>query len=93
MNVKKLRIHSLGYYGFGKFLINYLKNAGIDTRCVHCVDYLISMVAVTKNGRRLNLTGVQPMGDPACALAPSYQEHPMTANGKQALEAKFTSQV
>lgn len=54
MNVKKLGIHSLvasavGEDGLGTFLINHLRNAGIDTRCVQQVDDSTSMVVVTKS--------------------------------------------
>jgi sugar/nucleoside kinase (ribokinase family) len=54
MNVKKLGIHSLvassvGEDGLGKFLINHLHQAGIDTSCVQEVDYSTSMVVVSKS--------------------------------------------
>ncbi|MDR4945220.1 carbohydrate kinase family protein [Neobacillus cucumis] len=54
MNVKKLGICSrvasaVGKDGLGKFLINHLHNAGIDTRGVQEVDYATSMVLVTKS--------------------------------------------
>lgn len=54
MNVKKLGINSLiasavGEDGLGKFLINHLHNADIDTCCVQQVDFSTSMVVVTKS--------------------------------------------
>lgn len=54
MNVRKLGIRSLlasavGKDGLGKFLINHLLHAGIDTTCVQQVDYSTSMVVVTKS--------------------------------------------
>jgi fructokinase len=54
MNVKKLGIRSLvasavGKDGLGKFLINHLQEAGIDTSCVQQVDDSTSMVVVTKS--------------------------------------------
>lgn len=54
MNVKKLGIHSqvaaaVGEDGLGTFLINHLRNAGIDTSCVQRVDDSTSMVVVTKS--------------------------------------------
>lgn len=54
MNVRKLGIHSLvasavGDDGLGTFLINHLRNAGIDTSCVQRVDDSTSMVVLTKS--------------------------------------------
>lgn len=54
MNVKKLGSQSLvasavGEDGFGKFLINHLINAGIDTSLVQQVKDSTSMVVVTKS--------------------------------------------
>jgi sugar/nucleoside kinase (ribokinase family) len=54
MNVKKLGISSqvasaVGEDGFGKFLINHLHNAGIDTSLVQQVKDSTSMVVVTKS--------------------------------------------
>lgn len=54
MNTKKLGIQSLvasavGEDGLGTFLINHLKNEGIDTSCVQQVEYSTSMVVVTKS--------------------------------------------
>ena len=54
MNTKKLGIHSLvasavGKDGFGTFLINHLKNAGMDTSCVQQAEDSTSMVVVTKS--------------------------------------------
>ncbi|MCM8711576.1 sugar kinase [Clostridium sp. SYSU_GA19001] len=54
MNVKKLGINSLvasavGKDGFGRFLINHLKQFNIDTGCIQQVDYSTSMVVVTKS--------------------------------------------
>jgi fructokinase len=54
MNTKKLGIHSLiasavGKDGLGKFLVNRLEKASIDSSCVESVDYSTSMVLVTKS--------------------------------------------
>lgn len=54
MNTKKLGINSLvasavGNDGLGKFLVNHLSDAGIDTSCIDTVDYATSMVLVTKS--------------------------------------------
>ncbi|WNF38485.1 PfkB family carbohydrate kinase [Bacillaceae bacterium IKA-2] len=54
MNVKKLGSNSqvaaaVGNDGFGKFLINQLTNASIDTNCIQQFDYATSMVVVTKS--------------------------------------------
>ncbi|MFN7252651.1 MAG: carbohydrate kinase family protein [Anaerobacillus sp.] len=54
MNVKKLGISSLvasavGNDGLGKFLLEHLHGANINTRCVQEVDYATSMVLVTKS--------------------------------------------
>lgn len=54
MNVKKLGIDSLvvsvvGQDGLGKFLINHLQRANIETEYVQQVDYATSMVVVTKS--------------------------------------------
>ncbi len=54
MNTKKLGIRSLvasavGKDGFGTFLTNHLKNAGMDTSCVQQAEASTSMVVVTKS--------------------------------------------
>jgi sugar/nucleoside kinase (ribokinase family) len=54
MNVSKLGIRPLvascvGEDGFGSFLIEQLRMAGIDTRCVQQTDCSTSMVVVTKS--------------------------------------------
>lgn len=55
MNAKKLGIQAIvasavGGDGLGSYLINELKNAGIDTGCVQrLADYSTSMVVVTKS--------------------------------------------
>lgn len=54
MNVKKLGINSLvasavGQDGLGRFLINHLHNADMDTSCLQQVNYSTSMVLVTKS--------------------------------------------
>ncbi|MFD2662750.1 carbohydrate kinase family protein [Paenibacillus thailandensis] len=54
MNAKKLGIRplvaaSVGEDGFGKYLIERLREAGIDTDCVQSVDHSTSMVVVTKS--------------------------------------------
>ncbi|MBD8069606.1 carbohydrate kinase family protein [Bacillus sp. PS06] len=54
MNVKKLGINSLvassvGRDTLGSFLINELKVARIDTKCVQTVEYATSMVLVNKS--------------------------------------------
>jgi len=54
MNVKKLGANSLvasaiGEDGLGKFLINNLKNANMDTSYIQELDYATSMVLVTKS--------------------------------------------
>lgn len=54
MNAHKLGIRSLvasavGNDGMGKFLMNHLHTAGIDTRCIQQVDHSTSMVVVTKS--------------------------------------------
>lgn len=54
MNVKRLGINPLiasavGEDGLGKFLINYLNNANINTRCIQQVEYSTSIVLVTKS--------------------------------------------
>lgn len=54
MNTKKLGVNSLvasavGNDGLGKFLINHLEIAGIDSSCVEKNDYSTSMVMVTKS--------------------------------------------
>jgi fructokinase len=54
MNTKRLGIHSLvasavGRDGLGNFLVNHLKEAGIDTDCIDRIDYSTSMVMVTKS--------------------------------------------
>jgi fructokinase len=54
MNVRKLGIHSLvasavGMDGLGTFLINHIRNAGIDTSCVQRIDNSTSMVVITKS--------------------------------------------
>jgi sugar/nucleoside kinase (ribokinase family) len=54
MNVKKLGISSfiasaVGKDGLGKFLINHLHEANLNTDCVQEVDYATSMVLVTKS--------------------------------------------
>lgn len=54
MNVKKLGIRSVvasavGEDGMGRFLLEHLRNAGIDTGCVQQVGHSTSMVVVTKS--------------------------------------------
>ncbi|GFZ31091.1 fructokinase [Clostridium zeae] len=54
MNTKMLGINSLvasavGNDGLGKFLINHIKNAGINTSYIDIVEYSTSMVLVTKS--------------------------------------------
>lgn len=54
MNVKKLGIDSIvasavGQDALGKFLINHLHDAKMDTNCIQEVDYSTSMVLVTKS--------------------------------------------
>lgn len=54
MNVKKLGISSIvaaavGRDGLGKFLINHLDNAKVDTTCIQLTNYSTSMVLVTKS--------------------------------------------
>jgi fructokinase len=54
MNTKRLGINSLvassvGKDGLGRFLMNHLEAAGLDSSCVHMVDYPTSMVLVTKS--------------------------------------------
>lgn len=54
MNVKRLGSNSLvaasvGKDGLGRFLINHLEAVGLDSSCVHMVDYSTSMVVVTKS--------------------------------------------
>ena len=54
MNVKKLGINSLiasavGDDGLGKFLINHVHDAGLETSLIQKVDYSTSMVMVTKS--------------------------------------------
>lgn len=54
MNVKKLGINSIvasavGQDALGKFLINHLYDANMDTSCIQEVDYSTSMVLVTKS--------------------------------------------
>lgn len=54
MNAKKLGINSLvaasiGNDGLGKFLINHIEKARIDSRYIDMVDYATSMVLVTKS--------------------------------------------
>ncbi|WP_341282254.1 PfkB family carbohydrate kinase [Paenibacillus sp. FSL H8-0537] len=54
MNVKRLGFHSIvasavGEDDLGSFLINRLKSADMDTRCVQRNDYSTSMVVVTKS--------------------------------------------
>jgi sugar/nucleoside kinase (ribokinase family) len=54
MNVSKLGLRPLvascvGEDGFGNFLIEHLRKAGIETRCVQQTDCSTSMVVVTKS--------------------------------------------
>lgn len=54
INVKKLGINpivasSVGDDGFGKFLINTLKNSGVSTECVEVTENATSMVFITKS--------------------------------------------
>ncbi|UTR16098.1 carbohydrate kinase [Salipaludibacillus sp. LMS25] len=54
MNVTKLGGHSIvasavGQDGLGRFLINHLKQAGMDASYIQEVDYATSMVLVTKS--------------------------------------------
>ena len=54
MNAQRLGIRPLvasavGRDGLGQFLLNHLRRAGIDTRCIQQVDYATSMVVVTKS--------------------------------------------
>jgi fructokinase len=54
MNTKKLGINSLiassvGYDGFGKFLIKQLMSQGMETKYVNTVEYSTSMVVITKS--------------------------------------------
>lgn len=54
MNVKKLGINSLiasavGDDGLGKFLIDNVRAAGLDTKLIQQIDYSTSMVMVTKS--------------------------------------------
>lgn len=54
VNVKKLGINSLiasavGNDGLGKFLIDYVRDAGLDTSYIQQVDYSTSMVMITRS--------------------------------------------
>lgn len=54
MNAKKLGANSLvasavGQDGLGKFLINYIEEAGLDTTLIQKVNFSTSMVMVTKS--------------------------------------------
>lgn len=54
MNTRRLGIHSMvasavGKDGLGEFLVDNLKQAGIDTSCVDRIDCSTSMVLVTKS--------------------------------------------
>ncbi len=54
MNVKRLGINSLvasavGQDGLGGFLLNSIRNSGIDTSCIQQLEYSTSLVLVTKS--------------------------------------------
>lgn len=54
LNTKKLGLNSLivgavGKDGLGDFIINTVKNAGVETKYINRVDYSTSMVLVTKS--------------------------------------------
>lgn len=54
MNVKMLGLKSMvasavGKDGFGRFLINYVRSAGLETSYIQQVDYSTSMVLITKS--------------------------------------------
>ncbi|NLM13325.1 MAG: sugar kinase [Epulopiscium sp.] len=57
MNTKRLGIHSIvvsavGNDGFGRFLINHLEKAGIDSSCVEKTKFSTSLVVVSKSKNR-----------------------------------------
>lgn len=49
LGIKSLVASAVGNDGLGRFLINHLEKAGIDSSCVDMVDYSTSMVLVTKS--------------------------------------------